>query len=205
MGESIGMKITIGGELPADLIEQFLTELKDDLYEITGPTTEAELRREAGKHPIDWFATSNYGECESLKSFCENNNLSYIHQCEAKYEYDGEVSYWIPGMKQEVSCKATQDGDLTVKVDQIRPLVLLLLEYAKMGDKALPLFISVDYLKDLVEKGLKYPKKFLPSLEKTLQKLLPGTPNIPTFKIKEEYQTLRCENLHDARETGQIN
>lgn len=188
MSESIGMKIEIGGTLPASLIKEFLKELNYDLGDITGPTTEKELRSEAkGKTTISWNAVTNYGECNSLKAFCRKHKLGYVHTCEAKYEYNGEIKYWVPGMKNEIIQSADQNGDVVVHLDQVKPLVNLLLGYAKHPFKALPLFINEENedVKELIELGLKYPKKFLPALEKKLGEFFPTIPELTPFIIKE--------------------
>lgn len=186
MSESIGMRISIGGTLPASLIEEFLSEIKDELSDLTGPTTKQELMAEAkGKSSIRWDAITNYGECDSLKSFLKKHNLGYIHHAEATCEYDAAVKYWVPGMKEEKEQASNQSGDQMIAVEKIRPICQLLLEYAKRGKDALPLFIGTEGIKDIVEKGLKDHKKVLPLLEKSIQRLFPGEPTLPPFIIKE--------------------
>lgn len=188
MAEYMGMTFTFGGELPAGLLKEFTKAISDDLSEINGPSDEEGLRKEAKrKKPIKLYAMSNYGECDDLKAFCKEHGLGYIHTSEASTEYDGYIKYWVPGMKEEVSHFSTQGGDPTLPVETIHPLVVLLLEYAKKGKDILPLFISNkdEGIKEVVEKGLKDAKKFLPALEEKLQSLLPEVPELPPFTIKE--------------------
>jgi hypothetical protein len=187
MSEYIGMTIEIGGTLPAGLIEAFFQAINDELSDINGPTTEQELRKQVGK-AIKWYAQSNYGECDDLKKFCREHGLSYIHTSEAKYEYNAQVCYWVPGMPVESSNEANQDGIKTVPVPEVRQLVLALLAYAKDPKNALPLLISVDngIVKNAVEKGLKKnPKEFLKIIEKKLMDMLDIEPELPPLTIKE--------------------
>jgi hypothetical protein len=187
MSEYMGLTMEIGGTIYAKYIPEFLKRIKDDLSDINGPTTEEELRKLAtGGKPITLYAQSNYGECESLKSFCQKHHLNYIHTCQASGECDGSQVYWEPGMDDEEGSTATQNGDMTVRVNHVRPLVMLLIEYAKKGDNILPLHMNDEHggIRNAVEKGLKNPKKFLPTLEEELNKALPEPKKKP-FKIKD--------------------
>ena len=189
MSEYLGMTIEIGGEFPAGLVSEFLKELTDELSEINGSTTEQELRQEAkGKKAIKWYAQSNYGECDSLKKFCREHGLGYIHTSEAKYEFNAQVCYWVPGMPEESSNEANQDGDVTIPASEVRPLVFALLAYANDPKNALPLLITEKngIVKKAVEKGLKKnPKEFLKIIEKELNDRLAIEPKLPPLTIKE--------------------
>ena len=187
MSEYMGMTIEIGGTIHAQYIPEFLKRINDDLTDINGPSTEEELRKIAGKKSITLYAQSNYGECDNLKAFCREHGLSYIHTCQANDEYDGSYVYWEPGMDDEEGSSATQAGDMTVRVNHVRPLVILLLEYAKKGDRILPLTMNDEHdgIKRAVEKGLKNPTEFLPTLEEELLKALPTEPHLKPFKIQE--------------------
>lgn len=188
MSEYMGMTITIGGTLPASLIKEFLLEINDELSIESGPTTEQELRKETQrKKPIKWDAQSNYGQCDDLKGFCKEHGLSYVHTSAASVEYDGTLQYWIPGMEEEGLFSASQNGNPMVYLDTVRPLVNLLLEYVMKGDDVLPLFVTNknEGVIEVVEKGLKNSKDFLPALEKKLQSILPNVPELPAFIIKE--------------------
>jgi hypothetical protein len=188
MSEFIGMDITIGGELPVNLIQELFKKIENDFSNITGPIVEAELRAEIRKNkPVKWVALSNYGECKSLKSFCRKHKLGYIHTCDSNDQYDPELHYWVPGMKSEVIQTTTKTGQVVALVDQVRPLINLLLEYAKQGDKVLPLFVSNqdEDVKDVIEKSLKNPKKFFPAIEKKIKEFLPTIPILPPLTIKE--------------------
>ena len=186
MSEPIWMQFKVGGTLPSTLIEPLLDALQEECYEITGPTTEQELRKEATeKKSILWYAIANYGEPDTLKAFCKDNRLSYTHYCEATGEYDSTLAYWLPGMKREFVIKSDSNSDAVVNVAEIKPYVDFLLEYVKSGKDALPLFVGVPSLEDILEKCLKNPKKTLDIIKKKLDTLLPGAPTLPPFIIKE--------------------
>jgi hypothetical protein len=188
MSEPIGMSIRIGGQLPAGLIEEFLSEINDEIYDIcNGPTTEQKLYRESKNQSqaLQWVGQANYGECSGVKTFCREHNLSYIHHCEAKYEYNAAISFWVPGMKSEQDLASSQDCDPVISITTIKPYVDLLLEYATLGDAAFPLFIGNESMGDLIEKCLKHPKKALELIKGRLRKLLPVEPTLPPLTIKE--------------------
>jgi len=185
MSEPISMSIRIGGELPAILIEEFISEIADEIFDLyEGPTTEQELRKETNGI-IKWAGQANYGECSGIKSFCKEHNLSYIHHCEAVCEYEASISFWVPGMKEEQDIASSQACDPVIRITTIKPYIDLLIEYAKLGDAALPLFIGNEGLGDLIEKSLKQPKKALELIKRQLRKLLPMEPTLPPFTIKE--------------------
>jgi hypothetical protein len=186
MSDPIGMSITIGGELPASLIQEFLDAIKD-IGDLIGPSTEEDLRAEISQKPnsIQWQGITNFGYCEMVEAFCENHNLSYVKHTEAKYEYDADVRYWVPGMKAQTVVKSDQEGTIQIPVELIRPFTDLLLGLAKDGKKALPLFLHTD-LKKFVTKGLKNYPKMLAELTATIDKLLPVAPTLPPLTIKED-------------------
>jgi hypothetical protein len=185
MSEPMFMTICIGGELPARLIGDFLHTFDEECAEITGPTTEEGLRKEAGEAAIKWYATANYGECDDLKAFCKKHKLGYEHYVETGSECNASLSYWVPGMKNEICLQANQDSDAVVDIDEIKPVVNLLLEYAKIGKDAIPLFVGAKGLEDIIEKCSKKPGQTLQIIEKKINQLLPGEPKLPPFTIKE--------------------
>ena len=195
MSEPIGMSITIGGILKASKIEEFLNAIQEDissLYE--GPTTETDLRNAIG-NPITWDGISNYGICDAVFAFCENNKLSYKHHCEAKYEFDAGTSFWRPGMKEARAMASNANADTLVRVEALKPICDLLFSLAEQGKTALPLFLNYETvdseaslhhnLTELVELGSRNYKAMLKRIKKTLNDLLPTVESIPAFVIKE--------------------
>jgi len=181
----MGLTIEIGGELPANLIDEFLQAFNEECYDITGPTTKSGLRKEAGKTSIKWYAMANLGECDDLKAFCKEHKLGYIHHTSASDEYNASLSYWIPGMKNETYIQSNQDSDAVVNIYEIKPMVDFLLEYAKIGKNAIPLFVGTKGLEDIIEKCSKRPGRIHQILKKKINQLLPGEPTLPPFTIKE--------------------
>jgi hypothetical protein len=186
MSEPIGISIEIGGELPASLLERLLNAAEDQIEDISeGPTSMKDLRAANGK-TLRWQGLANYGDVSNLMTFCKKHKLSFIYHCEGKYEYCAEVAFWVPGMEGEQSVSSDQSGNWLAGINDIRPLAELLLGLAKDGYKILPAFLTRPGLEDLVEKGLKYPSRLIPNVEKLIKRLLPEEPTIPPFTIKEK-------------------
>jgi len=183
MSEEIGMSIEIGGDLPDHLVEEFLTVIRDEISNGNGPENEKELRRATGKRSVKWYGTTNYGECDDTKAFCKKSNLGYIHHCEAKYEYNAEIKYWVPVMKEELSLPSDQSGDSLIKPDTVRPILDLLFEISIQGTAALPMFLNNEPLKKVVEKGLKNPQKLRDILRTEIDRVCPVLPTLPALRI----------------------
>ena len=179
MSEPIWMSIKIGGNLSKDLYEELTDLLKNTIAEVEWDTI-----KKLPKNVDNIFrGSSNYGECDDIKAFCETHNLSYIHKCEATAEYDASISYWVPGMKEPAHSKATQSGEAVVPVEAIRPYLNMLIQLVKEGLECIPLLINDSDVGNTVTKMLKSKKPYN-VLEKEIKKLLPETlPNIPELTI----------------------
>lgn len=179
MSEFMGMSIQIGGTLPRKYYKEFLQALNDNL---------SETSHEISKGVFQANGISNYGECDDLKSFCRDHNLSYIHNSDPKYEYDAEISYWTPELKKEKRFLTTANREETVLVDDVKSLIDLLLAYIKIGPKALTLFIDNEKLKHIIVPALKKKKSdkaLIKMLEKKITQLFPTIPDLPPFILKD--------------------
>ena len=56
---------------------------------------------------------------DDLKEKLRGWGLPYDHHTEAKYEFDGTVSYWRPGMKDERFVLALQDGSPVISFETL--------------------------------------------------------------------------------------
>jgi hypothetical protein len=189
MSEPIGITIEIGGDLPANRIEGFLEALRSECYDVVGPSTENELRNKTGRNQtIKINATANFGNCDDLMIFCRKNKLGYIHHCEAKYEYEAEITYWVPGMKKAKSLRADQGGTALINIEYVKPVTDFLFKYLNEGPTVFPLHINEDSLKSIAEKCLKATtqKQILGVFERKFNELLPGRPRLDPFNIVEE-------------------
>lgn len=76
-----------------------------------------------------------------------------------------------------------QSATELVRLETVRQLCDLLLAMTKEGLAALPRFLNNDRLKDIVEKGLKNPKKLHDLLRKEVDRVCPVIPTLPPLRI----------------------
>jgi len=189
MSEPIGMSITVGGRLSAEVAKKLLAMVAEDLTEYTGPSTLGQLKALSGKNAVTWTGVSNYGECDGVKALCETRGLSYIHHCDAKYEYNASISWWTPRMKLAQQVESNQEEDCMVNAVDIKPLVDFCLDLAVFGAEALPLHIHRNKSLDrIIEKSLKKGNavaviSLLTLLRKEFDKLLPVPPSLSPLEI----------------------
>jgi len=178
MSEYIGCSLRIGGKITKAQANELLRLIKDEMCDYTGPSTLKEFKEEA-----KWDGTANYGQCDDVEGFCETNHISYIRQSDAMYEYDGEIRSFI---NDEVTItKSTQDGNSTVRIDEIKPYCDLLLALLEQGETALPLFLAVkeESFHNFIVAAIKNPKNLHKKLKKKLDLLLPTIPVLPPLEI----------------------
>lgn len=179
MSESMGMSIQIGGTLPRKYYKDLLQAVEDELSEASHEMSKGIFRADG---------ISNWGECDDLKSFCQKHKLAYIHNSDPKYEYDATIAYWTPGLKKEERFLTTANREEIVLVDDVKPLMELLLACIKIGPKALPLFINNPKLKHIINPALKKKKSdkdLIKMLEKEITGILPTIPDLPPFILKD--------------------
>ncbi len=75
-----------------------------------------------------------WGQTEALDEFCREKKLHYLKRVEGKYEYNGALHWWKPGMKSEQEWTET-DKDAT--------RVMVSLDRLKSYQKALKPFKAV--------------------------------------------------------------
>jgi hypothetical protein len=185
MSEPTGMSITIGGSLKHSNIGAFLEAFISSIDDNSGPGPDlAEDFPESGKVSKNtWYGTSNYGECDDLKAFCEEHGLAYRHDCSGSHDSTASITYWLPGMKEAKSTFATTDGVSVVEMDTIRPYLNMLLMILKDGIESLPLLINDPDVNEVVTKALKSKKPYA-VLEKEFKRILPPIiPKIPDLII----------------------
>lgn len=60
------------------------------------------------------------GEFEELEETLRELGIPYQRHSDTKYEYDGELAWWQPGMKKAGVVNATQDGEPTVTLKELK-------------------------------------------------------------------------------------
>src|SRR5437016_2806810 len=62
------------------------------------------------------------GMFESLEDFLAKQGIAFNRRSDAKYEYDGEIVFYRPSMEGPGCCLATQEGEPTIRLDDLQPI-----------------------------------------------------------------------------------
>lgn len=185
MSNSIGVTVIIGGTLSASLIDEFISTVEEDIFELQEEYDEESLRSISGKEFIRFDGYASWGLCDKLTIFCENNNLSYEISSEADGKCDPDVTYWIPGMEDSKIYKTDNNNNAVIRVDAIKPITDLMCALITKDESVLPQFINDPETCDLVKIGLSDPDNFKEALTKKLNEILPqvSSSTIPVLII----------------------
>ena len=132
MGERYPGQITIGGKLPAALLEEFLSELNSAGARTGGydgdPFHAADADGLRGAldddgHLVLADAEASYGQFEELEAFCVEHGIPFDRHSDAHYEFDAQNVYFRPGMRNPESVPSNNAGDDLFSADAVRPVV----------------------------------------------------------------------------------
>jgi hypothetical protein len=137
MSEPIPAEIEIGGQFPASLVEDLLSAIDEDgaATDWDGdrvPQSTDELLKavaedtDGQRHLRLCYSDANYGQFPSLEGFLREHQVPYDRHSDAKYEYDGELVRYRPGMPSPRVFHASQDGQILVPASDLAPLLALL-------------------------------------------------------------------------------
>jgi hypothetical protein len=101
--------IHIGGTISTELAKELVTRINDEcLHFACGPELDEisleDLENEAEKHDGNLMLYDFErpgGDLTNLCQWLQENEVPYDQHCEAKYEYDADVSMYRPGMVNE--------------------------------------------------------------------------------------------------------
>src|SRR5438876_693106 len=112
MPDCIPATIQIGGKLRRSKLEAFeeLLPAAHNLDEI--PLGEVAVYGEDGD--------ASWGKFEELEAFCRENKLTYRRTTDARYEYNGEIVFWKPDLKDPIFEMATQDGKPYMTLERLK-------------------------------------------------------------------------------------
>jgi len=115
MADRFYQRLTIGGNPGDDYIK-----IMDLLIDETG----LEFEEESSEGLVVGCSDAAPGDFEEAKKALREAGLSYDHFCEAKWDHEGEIWYWRPGLNPdgETECHAwsRQGGVQTVTVEDLQ-------------------------------------------------------------------------------------
>ena len=132
MADRFPGEIHIGGTLrvadhDADDVSEFLGQCSEQPTQWGESSHGGALTLETIDEVIDedtgWITFRHdqacYGEFQELEEICRELGLSYDRTSDAKYEHDGELVRWRPGMEQPLVENATQSGSPLIDRDRV--------------------------------------------------------------------------------------
>ena len=120
MSDRFPGEITIGGKLPAGLLEAFLGVVSSSGAKVGGyegaafDATTADGLREVLDENGHLFLVDDearYGQFEKLEAFCVQHGIPFDRHSSARYEFDAEKVMFRPGMKRPLEVPSNNDGD----------------------------------------------------------------------------------------------
>lgn len=132
MADRMYQKITIGGDPGENRAK--LMDMVDELHDEDGLEEDSD-----GLVVSD--SECSIGDFDELKAFLREANLPYNHFSEAKWDYEGNIIWWRPGMLQEEPSLATQRQEQTIAFEE--------LEKAMEASMSLAHFIQATRIPDL--------------------------------------------------------
>jgi hypothetical protein len=89
-------------------------------------TTAEELLAELKRHNTETLDVGDdearYGEFDELEPFLIRHGIAFDRRTDAKYEYDGVLVQFRPGMEEPHVGTATQDGEPVVPKTDLEPI-----------------------------------------------------------------------------------
>jgi hypothetical protein len=143
MADCFPGEITIGGKLPANVLETFLGVVTSAGAKVGGyegaafDATSAKGLIEVldeNRHLFLVDDEARYGQFENLEAFCIKHNIPFDRHSSARYEFDAEKVMFRPGMKRPLGVPSNDDGGMLLNVETVRPVAkeLARLATAKM-------------------------------------------------------------------------
>ena len=124
--------VEIGGPIPRWLVPPLLARVQaaglrwNWCEDEVAANTPEELLEELRQHDSPVLSVGDDealgGMFESLEEFLVEQGIAFDRRSDAKYEYDGEIVFFRLGMKRPGWCLATQDGEPTIRLDDLQPI-----------------------------------------------------------------------------------
>src|SRR5437870_810723 len=119
MSDRFPALLEIGGSISRPLLLDLLTRIQaaglrwNWCEDEVAANTPEELLEELRQHDSEVLSVGDDealgGMFESLEEFLVEQGVAFDRHSDAKYEYDGEIVFYRPGMERPGCCLATQD------------------------------------------------------------------------------------------------
>ena len=142
MADRFPGEITIGGKIPAALLEEFLGEVASSGASVgdygnapfDGRTAE-ELRGTLDENGQLRLADPEacYGQFEELEGFLQEHGIPFDRHSDARYEFDAVNVMFRPGMERPVEVASNNAGDSLADAGELRQVARELARLATAG------------------------------------------------------------------------
>ena len=131
MSDYFAGEIRIGGNVPADLLEEFLGELESSGAKVGGYDgaafacrTADELRQAVDENGHLFLVDdqARFGMFEELEGFLCEHDIPYDRHSDARFEFDAENVRFRPGMERPLTVPSNDAGDDLADAGMIRPI-----------------------------------------------------------------------------------
>lgn len=145
MGDRVSVSITIGGHLPAKLVDDFVSVLQVERLSTEWGGELFDHNQFPKDEPLRLFAQEVLnGEVVDVEDFCCANDLPYIRWSGASASFDAEVVVWT-GQGERHSFTADDNQNVVLSADEARELgsYEAILEHFRNGAYEPPAFLVV--------------------------------------------------------------
>lgn len=177
MSDNFYGSIKIGGELPKELINEFLGKIEKDTGMNYGKLDR--IPDNNGTLYIEDSEARN-GQFDNLETWCQKHDLSYVRESSACYEYSAEVVWWIPGMEEAMVVLTTMDQEPYIIKDTLNRIINFLEKVKDPKDATLMLEDYKEWAMEVIDEGKMDPVTFM---KMRIEEICPETPELPSFKI----------------------
>jgi hypothetical protein len=107
MADRFATQFEIGGSLKRKKLEEFISILQSDGFGLNyedataeAMTAEAERCSKEGEPLIVSALEIAWGDVDSTQEFCQKHKLPFIKRVDGKFEYNGDITWWQPGLRR---------------------------------------------------------------------------------------------------------
>jgi hypothetical protein len=131
MADRFPGEITIGGKVPATLLQEFLGELNSTSAKVGAydgaefvAKTAADLRGVLDENGHLFLADDRApnGQFAELEDFCVRHGIPFDRHSDARHGFKAENVTYRPGMKRPAEMPSDDSGDALLRAETVRPI-----------------------------------------------------------------------------------
>jgi hypothetical protein len=192
MSESVWASIEIGGNIPADKLDEFAQALSNEMFDEGGPDENTEdawiqhIKDTAAEGSTLELTDSSasWGEFADLEKWLLKNDITFVRQSEAFGEYNGEYIWHVQG-KGDATGYATKafDGSHVLNRENVSHALTVLQNIPTLEEAALQ--ANEDGVQGIIAKEALRIGEINPVhlLRHWLDEYCPNPPSVPALTI----------------------